>query len=103
MDAATTPEAAEDASEIARRLREAQTYIVAASREGLDLQKLKLELAIEAEEWDKSERLLKLIRQGMEWPRGLTARPAPSDVKPALVAGFSLLGDRLTVSSRGGI
>jgi hypothetical protein len=66
IDGAATPEAAREASERALGLREAQTYAIAASREGIELQKLGLDLAIDGEEWDKAERLLRLIRQGVE-------------------------------------
>jgi hypothetical protein len=66
IDGAATPEADREASERALGPREAQTYAIAASREGIELQKLELELAIDGEEWRKAERLLKLIRQGTE-------------------------------------
>jgi hypothetical protein len=44
--------------------------------EGIELQKLELDLAIDGEEWDKADRLLKLIRLGRESPPGMTPPPA---------------------------
>ena len=66
MDAATTLEASREAEERAFDLRKAQTHTIAASWEGIELQKLELDIAIDGEEWSKAERLLKVIRQGRE-------------------------------------